>query len=273
VHIAAVGAGGESTGIVEAHEAEVGYQLVLGLLCREGETNVFWTGRVDDGTATSSPPDGILMQSFDAGLEAVGETKVVVSGPDYWGSYPWGRPLETAHDRILLTVQARVVLASADGSPIVTSDIGTTPYANASFGCSPAADRCAGIGNGSVIARVFDPIAPASSSAVTLRRYEAEFVDPDWFFTWGTNSTIACDEEGICIAAWELMHEIDLENGDIIGPDVVGIFGRAINLSTGELGPEVPLASSGIVNVGPAQFVSVERDANWRPVLRALRVE
>lgn len=278
VRFASIDAAGNPTDIIVADPPVNGVQDIHGVLCRpSGETAVLWGSRAQgwrewsagsflEYPVSDAPADGIHMQRFDAAGHPAGKSKTILDSPN------WTEPVDAGSGRILLTRRAHVLLLSGAGSVISDAQVMSPSPASMPYDCSPGVDRCVGLTSGSAVAWVFDPLAPASSKSVMVHEQEVSFVSPNFQFRWSDEPRVACDRDGICIVSWNLMQEVISPDLESTGPESIGFFGRALHLGTGEIGPEVPLASNRIERVASGRFVNVE-DSGRRFALRLLRVE
>jgi len=109
--------------------------------------------------------------------------------------------------------------------------------------CTAGSDRCVTswkyLDYSSLVSAIINADAPTITDTIIVKRAANEDEDVAEITTGAGPYRIACDATGICVATWVLERRTVIFDEDFEDFEALGIFARAFNARTGELGSEL----------------------------------
>lgn len=243
--------------VVRVNSNEIGAQTFPEIAClSSGQRVVTWSNacvaaqRVGNGVFYFEPPEceaepmsGSLLQIFGSQGDAEGDLVVVAEGRS---SRAPVASVGSAGDFVTLT-GASIQTRSASGGLLDERRQAAVDFSSAALACTSARCAAAVADEDEGVLRVWliDPSALESTSSIIVA--EGSQPEPSRRLRV-TNPSIACDSGSVCVVSWLLLSETS--DGDQILTESLGVFARALDTESGELGPESMLYEPDITSTG-----------------------
>jgi hypothetical protein len=164
-------------------------------------------------------------------------------------------------ERVLVLLDSAIQVRAVDGA-LLANDVVNANFTDSSVACVNQHCVATSLTSYGLSMWLINPDSVASTSELAIKPVEdlAEGV------VRPLDASLSCDDQGLCAVIWLSQREI--ADGDSVEIEALGVFGRAFDLHSGELGPEEliapPDASNGaiIANLGSNEFVVAYEEAS-----------
>jgi hypothetical protein len=165
-------------------------------------------------------------------------------------------------ERVLAVFDSTIQVRDVDGA-LLADDVVGADFTGSSVACANEHCVATSLTSDGLSVWLINPESVSSSSELTIKPLEelpAGVVRP-------LEASLACDDQGLCAVTW--LSRSEISDDDSVEIESLGIFGRAFDIHSGELGPEEqvvapPDAANGaiIANLSSGEFVVAYEESN-----------